>query len=338
MTTLSSWSSAVGLPALPAGAAVHSEFVYRFQGSPFDSVGDAPLAPGTFKAGESITGWFSTAALLQQNLHARSDGKDISAVILDWNFDNGRGVLKHFPTAFFDLAVSTDASGNITEWTAAGTERLYYAIPIGSSNLAFSLQYHVDDGEGIPWGQTQSDFTYIFDSRHAFADGAVSSNKPGSWLTPVEITSGTKHSETIVGTDLSSVLNGFAGNDRISGAGGNDEIYGGAGSDKIFGGAGVDRLLGGSGNDTVDGGAGNDFLTGGIGSDVFIFTRGAGVDRITDFQLGIDKIAIASGAAHLSDLHFKNVAVGVQVHFADVTFTVLHHTAAEMNVIDSFIF
>mgnify|MGYP006191933307 CR=1 FL=1 len=40
-----------------------------------------------------------------------------------------------------------------------------------------------------------------------------------------------------------------------------------------------------------------DFLmTGGAGADQFVFEKGAGQDRITDFQNGLDKLAI-SGAA-----------------------------------------
>ena len=49
---------------------------------------------------------------------------------------------------------------------------------------------------------------------------------------------------------------------------------------------------GGAGRDRIEGGRGNDILTGGEGPDTFVFTRRDGSDRITDFELGSDKILI----------------------------------------------
>lgn len=56
-------------------------------------------------------------------------------------------------------------------------------------------------------------------------------------------------------------------------------------------------LSGRAGNDTLEGGAGNDTLTGGAGKDVFLFSTAlsdAGVDHITDFTVGVDKIYFSS--------------------------------------------
>jgi Ca2+-binding RTX toxin-like protein len=62
---------------------------------------------------------------------------------------------------------------------------------------------------------------------------------------------------------------------------------------------GQDQLLGANGNDTLVGGAGNDVLTGGLGQDRFTFdvnapftTTTMGLDRITDFTIGLDKIVL----------------------------------------------
>jgi Ca2+-binding RTX toxin-like protein len=70
---------------------------------------------------------------------------------------------------------------------------------------------------------------------------------------------------------------------------------GGGGHDFLTGGAGVDVLNGGTGNDTLEGGRGLDILTGGAGADRFVFSGGDGHDLITDFQQGIDKIAVGDG-------------------------------------------
>ena len=77
-------------------------------------------------------------------------------------------------------------------------------------------------------------------------------------------------------TTAADTLNGTAGNDTLFGLAGNDTINGGAGNDTIYGGAGVDLLFGGAGND------------------VFGFNNpNEGIDKINDFVVGEDKIAIS---------------------------------------------
>ena len=87
------------------------------------------------------------------------------------------------------------------------------------------------------------------------------------------------------------IIYGGAGNDRIGGKGGNDQLFGDAGDDMIWGDDGDDILRGGLGNDTLTG----DDFSGGQGSDTFILAEGEGLDIITDFELGIDAIALAGG-------------------------------------------
>ncbi len=57
----------------------------------------------------------------------------------------------------------------------------------------------------------------------------------------------------------------------------------------LYGYEGNDSLSGGVGNDTLDGGAGNDYLSGGAGNDTYVFGRGYGHDRISAYDLNIDK-------------------------------------------------
>jgi RTX calcium-binding nonapeptide repeat (4 copies) len=81
------------------------------------------------------------------------------------------------------------------------------------------------------------------------------------------------------------VINGTADADALNGTEGNDTIFGFAGNDTISGGAG---------NDTIYGGAGVDVLFGGAGADVFGFNNpNEGIDKINDFVVGEDRIAIS---------------------------------------------
>ncbi len=100
-------------------------------------------------------------------------------------------------------------------------------------------------------------------------------------------------------------LTGTNGADLILGGDGDDTLNGRSGGDRLEGGAGNDKLTGGGGADVLIGGAGNDTLKGGGGADLFTFDAfGFGVDRITDFTNGTDKIDLSglglSGINHLS--------------------------------------
>jgi Ca2+-binding RTX toxin-like protein len=110
------------------------------------------------------------------------------------------------------------------------------------------------------------------------------------------------------GADLLSGGNGsdviLAGNGRDDLAGGNgkDLLKGGAGADDLYGGNGADVLIGGGGADHLSGDGGHDVMTGGKGADVFEFDLPpdqAGVDTITDFQTGLDTIALFGSFADI---------------------------------------
>lgn len=72
-----------------------------------------------------------------------------------------------------------------------------------------------------------------------------------------------------------------------------DTLLGDASANLLIGGAGNDRLEGRDGADTLQGNLGDDMLLGGVGADTFVFD--AGHDVISDFQDGVDLIAISAG-------------------------------------------
>ncbi|RDI56418.1 calcium-binding protein [Microvirga subterranea] len=118
---------------------------------------------------------------------------------------------------------------------------------------------------------------------------------------------GTGRKETLLGTDGSDVIRagngndivfGLRGNDKLYGQNGRDALWGGAGKDQLDGGDGLDNLFGEDGNDKLYGRAGDDFLVGGKGADTLTGGAGGdtfqvdlgGVDRIMDFESGMDRV------------------------------------------------
>jgi Ca2+-binding RTX toxin-like protein len=109
-------------------------------------------------------------------------------------------------------------------------------------------------------------------------------------------------SDTVNSVEVSGInsltFKGLGGNDSIASADGADRLTGAGGDDFLAAGRGSDRLYGDAGNDTIVGGTGNDFLHGGTGIDVFTFNKNgnSGIDRIYDFEDGIDLIRIVEGS------------------------------------------
>jgi Ca2+-binding RTX toxin-like protein len=101
--------------------------------------------------------------------------------------------------------------------------------------------------------------------------------------------------DTLTGTPGHDSLNGGNGNDSLIVNAGNDSLIGGNGTDFLVGSAGNDLLNGDNGSDTLRGGLGSDTLTRGNGQDIFVFASGEGIDTISDFKLGSDKIGLTGG-------------------------------------------
>lgn len=144
-------------------------------------------------------------------------------------------------------------------------------------------------------------------SRGAFVNG-------GSGYDMLIIDSVTRSRETSLGkfdevckiVQVEEIIYNFQGlsaRQTVFGSKAGETIYIGEGGSKVDGGKGNDYLFAGTGNDILKGGAGNDFLsaaggrntlTGGAGADYFQFrlTEDYSYSNITDFQKGVDKIAL----------------------------------------------
>ena len=129
----------------------------------------------------------------------------------------------------------------------------------------------------------------------------------------------------------------LTGNANIDGTGNNldNVITGNSGNNLLKGLDGNDTLIGGAGNDTLMGGKGNDILTGGDGSDSFLFGSGAifntsdfGVDSISDFIKGSDKII-------LSKTSFNALVSTVGNSLQTAEFASINDAANELNLVGS---
>ncbi|MCZ7675180.1 MAG: hypothetical protein M5U35_03835 [Roseovarius sp.] len=87
-------------------------------------------------------------------------------------------------------------------------------------------------------------------------------------------------------------VRGSAFNDRIEGDANANHFEGNDGADWLQGRGGNDTLDGGAGKDTLVSESGNDVLTGGADADVFAFVIGGDSMTITDFEAGVDDLAL----------------------------------------------
>ncbi len=179
-----------------------------------------------------------------------------------------------------------------------------YSVSIDVNNRTITYSADADVFDLLTTGNTAMDsFKYILRG---------SSGETTTATVQVSVLGISDGNLNLLGTVQADTLNGTTGEDRIKGNNGNDILNGGEGADDLFGengddtlsgGNSIDNLFGGNGNDILNGDNGNDWLagergndtlTGGSGSDVFLFAQGGGIDIITDFANGFDKIQIAA--------------------------------------------
>ncbi|WP_371514396.1 calcium-binding protein [Nodularia sp. NIES-3585] len=116
---------------------------------------------------------------------------------------------------------------------------------------------------------------------------------------PINVITGTDGNDRLFGTNSNDIIYGLAGDDIIFGGAGDDIIFGGAGNDRLFGDAGNDHLYGGSGNNTLYGGQGNDSFY--FGDNQVFVSPNLGVDTISDFVVGNDKIVLSKATFAVLD-------------------------------------
>ncbi|WP_313806466.1 cadherin domain-containing protein [Sphingobium sp.] len=162
--------------------------------------------------------------------------------------------------------------------------------------------FSIDSNTGVLTFKTAPDFENPTDSNldNRYQVQVLATDNLGAQdfqnLTIV-ITNVTGSSQTALSTG--STLTGGGEEDTLRGAGGNDTLIGNGGADTLNGNGGIDTIDGGAGADRITGGAGADILTGGADADLFIYNATGNstalvMDRIMDFQEGIDRIDLSA--------------------------------------------
>ncbi|MEG4405842.1 cadherin-like domain-containing protein [Microcoleus sp. MON2_D5] len=177
------------------------------------------------------------------------------------------------------LANDTDVNGDSLSLTGV-SNAVNGSVTFSNSNVIFTPSTNFTGNASFNYS--------ISDGKGGTSSALVSVAVGGTQM-------GTSGNDTLTGTAGNDSLNGGSGNDSLTGNAGNDTLIGGNGNDLIFGNAGNDLLNGDNGDDTLRGGLGTDILTGGNGKDVFVFASGEGIDTISDFSLGSDKIGLTGG-------------------------------------------
>ena len=177
------------------------------------------------------------------------------------------------------LANDTDANGDRLSLTGV-SNAVNGSVTFSNGNVSFT---------------PSTNFTGNASFNYSISDGFGGTSSANVSVAVGGTQTGGSDNDTLTGTFGNDSLNGGNGNDSLIGNAGNDTLIGGNGTDFLVGSAGNDLLNGDNGDDTLTGGPGTDTLTGDNGQDIFVFASGEGIDTITDFKLGTDKIGLTGG-------------------------------------------
>jgi Ca2+-binding RTX toxin-like protein len=202
-------------------------------------------------------------------------------------------------------AITTPADGMPMFEETASDDRLAVPRPIAHSTLAFS------DGGGAAVGTSGRDVFYVAEQtnelRHvegregddlyivSFLAGPLAAGDPRI----IEVDGGgndtvwVSMSDYVLPNGVESLASMTENSLRMLANDADNKLIGGPGDDRLFSGDGDDIVYGREGNDLIVGGRGADALFGLSGADTFAWERehvGAGIDRIMDWEPGVDRI------------------------------------------------
>lgn len=203
----------------------------------------------------------------------------------DDRFDNRGGIVE---SPVFTMGLGNDTFDN-RGGTVAGTINLFDGndrFIAGTSAQIAAGGNGVDTLDLSALGSLTYNMFYGVDQPGMPADSTFTGfeNVVGSF-TGNNVLTGNFGANALTGGRLVDTLDGDDGDDELRGLSGNDTVIGRGGRDRLFGDRGDDVLIGGFDDDR---------MTGGADSDRFVFdVNSDGLDTITDFERGLDKIDLS---------------------------------------------
>ncbi len=193
----------------------------------------------------------------------------------DFNKD-GKTDLAAITSSFTDASVLTNSTTE-TDAIVQGTTSDGINFIDASSELSGSIDVNLDKGSFVVKSPTR-----------------ITRSVKG-----VDDVIGTVRDDTIAGNKNANFLNGYSGNDELNGGLADDRLVGGAGKDELTGGKGKDRFIFTATPNYPE------------GLEIPFRKPLLGTDRITDFEVGKDKIVLDAGT-------FTKLVAGKKVNFDTV--------------------
>lgn len=313
------------------GTITNVEFIATLLGSNFDDditlgTNTPPNASNAYAAGGIVHGRAGNDRLVAGNFTDALFGDDGNDVI----DGSGSNTLRRVDGGDGDDRIMIAAVANTTDVIGGAgfdTFSVSGAVSVGGS-LSGIEALDLIGGANLTLTGTQ------------FATGlATNTAISGTGTVTVNMSAGVIFAATglsFAGGGVALIVNGTSGTDIIKlglGTTSNTTINGGDGVDQIRGGQGIDTINGDGGNDKIMGLGGADLLTGGAGNDQFRYFSamdsgaGANADRITDFNIGGDRLNFAlidADATTTGDQAFAFIGTGAfaasgvgQIRFAN---------------------
>lgn len=220
--------------------------------------------------------------------------------------DAGAGIAMSESSSASKVSILPETGKTVLEDTLADRAFALAEDDSGIANAAFKAL------AGKVAGAASADYDYVY-HRTKVAGGAnievgdslAGSNgivSAGNGADKVDMSKSSSSNLIVLGNG-NDVAKGGSGNDIVRGENGNDTIAAGGGNDRIDGGNGQDTIEGGSDHGRFSHAAAatagtaltfvaGDVLAGGKGPDTFVYKAGDGVDHITDFRIGHDKLVL----------------------------------------------
>lgn len=201
----------------------------------------------------------------------------------------------------FSSVNSLDASGDVFEFVEGILGSSYNDDLRGNSEIN---DLRGGAGNDFLYGRAGNDVIYGGDGNDVIWGGVGADDIQGG-----DGRDRVQYSEAKSGVLVDLVFNylntGEAFGDKYSSI---EDMYGSLFNDRLRGDSRDNIIWGGAGKDSLQGRAGNDVLYGGLGEDAFYFAKGWGIDKVVDFEKGIDQINLVGfgiSAQNPSDFFYQ---------------------------------